>query len=873
MSTRIPSPEEVFGFPMGSETNIARWDRIVEYFTVLATRSNAIQVINLGPSTGGHPFLLVIISAPENLAHLEQLKRVNAQIADPRGVSEAEVPALIAAGKAVICQSMSLHATEIGGTQMAPELAYDLLTRRDEETRRILANVVFLMVPCFNPDGQIMVADWYRRWLGSEYEGVRLPWLYHTYAGHDNNRDAFMTNLVESRYMAQILFREWHPQAYLDHHHMGSYGARLYIPPYCEPIRPHADPLIWREIAWYGAHMAYKLEEAGKTGILNNAQYAGWGHFGFHWIGNYHNIASMLTESANAKLATPLYIHAAQLTGQKGSTLRGFAHYKAQTNFPHPWPGGWWRLRDIVEQQKIAAWALLDMAARNKETVLRNAYLKAQRQTARGLKGSPKAYAIPPSQHDPLTATKLVEQLLVQGLEVHRARQAFTVDGVQYPQGTYVVFLAQPKSGLIRNLLGRTLYPDDAWSREADNTPRRPYDTATDTIAEFMGVRVDLIERAVEGAFEVVSMPVKPSGAVIGASTRGYLFDGRLNDSFAAANILLQHGFTVQRTDSSVQTNMDWFPPGSFMAPVDAAAVLRDLARDRGLIFYGIPKAVDVAAHAVTQPRIALYQRFHGGNIDEGWTRLLLEQFHFPYTTVQDDAVKEGRLAERFDVFILPDDPTPLITGEKLGEYYEKRLDGQVPPKDPPEYRSGIGKEGVDNLIAFVEAGGTLIAFNEACELAVERLGLRVRNVLKDIKPQDFFCPGSTVRADVQTTHPLAYGMPERALILFRNSPAFDVIPSEANEAYELVVTYPDRGLLESGWLIGEEKIAGKAAMIAAKKGRGRILLIGFRVQHRAQTHGTFKLLFNGLLLSRHHDDIGTLDAPTTGHASPVTEP
>jgi hypothetical protein len=849
MSVRISSPEEFFGFQLGSEGNIARWDRIVEYFNVLATQSDAIQVVNMGPSTEGHPFLLVIISSSENLANLVQLKKMNAQISDPRGVSEEKMEALIAEGKAVICQSMSLHASEIGGTQMAPELAYELLTRRDEEARRILENVVFLMIPCFNPDGQIMVTDWYTKWLGTEYEGGRLPWLYHKYAGHDNNRDAFMTSLVESQYMAKIMFREWHPQAYVDHHHMGSYGARLYIPPYCEPIRPHADPLIWRELSWYGAHMAYKLEEAGKTGILNNAQFAGWGHFGFHWIGNFHNIASMLTESANAKLATPLYIHSTQLSGQNGSTLRGFAEYKPQTNFPHPWSGGWWRLRDVVEQQKIAAWSLLDMAARNKETVLRNAYLKGKRQTERGAEGTPKAYAIPLSQHDPLTAAKLVEHLLGQGIEVKRALQSFTVDGLRYPRGTYVIFLAQPKSGLIKNLLGRTLYPDDAWSREADNTPRRPYDTATDTIAEFMGVRVDSIESRFEGKFEVVTKPEKPAGTVVGRSTTGYVFDGRLNDSFKAANILLSKGVTVRRIDEALQVDDHWFPPGSFISSADAENVLKEIAREQGITFYALEKGVDVAVHEVKQPRIAMYQRFYGGNMDEGWTRLLLEQFSFPYTTVKDDEVKKGGLSEQYDVFILPDDAAPLITGEKLDEYYEKRFKGRrVLPKDPPEYRSGIGKDGVENLKKFVEEGGTLIAFNEASQLALETFELRVNNVLKDVKPKEFFCPGSMLKAEIDSSHRLAFGMPEKALVLFMNGPAFNIVPSESNEDYEIVVTYPERDLLESGWLIGEEKLAKKAAMIAAKKGRGTIILIGFRVQHRVQTHGTFKLLFNSLL-------------------------
>jgi hypothetical protein len=325
---------------------------------------------------------------------------------------------------------MSLHASEIGGTQMAPELAYDLLRRDDEETRAILDNVVFLMVPCFNPDGQHMVTDWYNQTLGTDHEGSTMPWLYHKYCGHDNNRDAFYLNLPESAYLAKLMFREWYPQAYQDHHHMGSYGARLYVAPYCDPIHPNGDPLIWREHAWYGAHMAYKLEEAGKAGILNAAQYAGWAHMGFHWLTIYHNIAGMLTESASARLATPLYIHPGQLEGAHGRTMPAYA---AQTNFPHPWPGGWWRLRDIVEQQKISAWALLDIAAKFKETVLHNAYQKAIRQTERGAAGEVRSYIIPSEQHDSLTARKLIKILLDQGITVKATPAPVKIAGTMEP--------------------------------------------------------------------------------------------------------------------------------------------------------------------------------------------------------------------------------------------------------------------------------------------------------------------------------------------------------------------------------------------------------------------------------------------------------
>ena len=411
---KVTSPLEHFGFEMGAERKLARWDKIVQYFSNLQTESDRIRVIEMGKSTEGNPFLLAIISSPGNLDNLEHLRHVNLKLTDPRGLDNDTVNSLIAEGKAVICQSMSLHATEIGRTQMAPELAYDLLTRQDEEATRVLDNVIFLMVPCFNPDGEIMVTDWYNKWLGTEFEGCNLPWLYQKYTGHDNNRDAYALNMPESRHMAKILFRDWKPQAYQDHHHMGSDGARLYVAPYCEPIHPHVDPLIWREHSWYGAHMAYKLEEAGKTGILNDAMFPAWGHLGFHWITNYHNIAGMLTESASAKLATPLYVHPSQLTGAGMFSPKTFPKYEAQTNFPHPWPGGWWKLRDIVEQQKISSWALLDLAARHRETVLRNAYLKATRQTERGANDKVKAYAIRPDQHDPLTVCKLVQALLNQ---------------------------------------------------------------------------------------------------------------------------------------------------------------------------------------------------------------------------------------------------------------------------------------------------------------------------------------------------------------------------------------------------------------------------------------------------------------------------
>ena len=796
----------------------------------------------MGPSTEGNPFLLCIISSPENLSKLERLREVNLKISDPRGMSEEEAEEYISEGKAVICQSMSLHATEIGGTQMAPELAYDLLTKYDDETKRILDNVVFLMVPCFNPDGQIMVTDWYDKWLGTEYEGVGLPWLYHKYGGHDNNRDAFQTNMVESRYVASILFREWVPQAYVDHHHMGSYGARFYIPPYTEPFRPLADPLVYREHAWYGAHMAYRLEEAGKTGIIGGGStFPAWGHFGWHRITNHHNISGMLTESANAKLATPLYIHRSQLKGNHFS----FPEYESQVNFPHPWPGGFWRLREIVEQKKIVAWATLDLAARYRETVLRNAYLKAKRQTERGALGSPKAYVVPRSQHDPLTAAKMIGKLLDQGVEIHMAVEAFEANSVVYPAGSYVVSLAQPKYWLIKSLLGRTFYPDNPWTREGDGTPRRPKDKSTDTMAEFMGVRVDPVDCPIEAELERISEPVLPDGRLLGESGLGYALDCRLNDSFKAVNRLLGLGAEVRRTKAPVDCGDARLPPGSFIVGGLGGEALERVAREMHVTLHPVTGDVGETTK-VSPPKIGLYQRYYGGNSDEGWTRLVLEQFDFPYRTLMDDDVKKGSLLDDLDVVILPNDHEAMITGENLREWALNR--GRVLPDFPPEYVSGIGEEGVERLKEFVKDGGTLVCLNQSCEFAIKSFELKMTNALEGVPPREFFCPGSTLRAHVDSCSPLGHGMPEDSLIFFWDSPAFEILPSGDNDKYDVVVSYGERDILESGWLIGEEKLKRKAAMVVAQYGEGRVILIGFRPQHRAQTHGTYKLVFNSLL-------------------------
>lgn len=824
----IPTPEEFFGHEMGADRQLAGWDRLVAYYDTLGALSDRLIVENVGTSTLGRPFLVIYASSPENLARLDEIQRMNAILQDPRGRSQVEIERAIEESKVVFLQAYALHSTEVAGSQSAAEVMYHFASRDDDVMTEILDETVSILVPGMNPDGVDIVTDWYDQWVGTEYEATGLPELYHHYIGHDNNRDAFMQNTVESQYVATLLFRDWIPQAFIDHHQMGAYTARISLPPYAEPIRPEADPLVWREMAWYGAQMAYKMDEEELEGAIGAAIYSGWGHFGFHWITPFHNIAGMLTESASARLATPLYVHPDQLNGS-----RQFPEYEEQTTFPSVWEGGWWHVRDIVDRQVVATFSPLELAAKNRETVLRNAYNKAVRQTRRGANGDVRAFVIPAEQHDPLTMQKMVNKLLLQGVTVERATREFTHEGRVYDTGSYVVSMEQPKRGVIRWLLGKTYYPDNHYTRDRDGNPIRPYDMTTDNISEFMGVEVHPAGSAVVADLSIVRDLIDPSG-VVTAGASGFVMDGRLNDAFEAANRLMAGGAPVSRA----RMDGDGFSQGDFIVGAGAdMALVRDVAEATGVDLTALGTDPGSAAYPLTPQRIGLFQRFYGGNMDEGWTRLLLEDFSFDYTTIRDDEILRGDLHQRWDVIVLPNDSHRMM------------VDGGNAEATPPAYRSGFGDAGVAALEQFVENGGLLVTMSQAGELVHAEMDLPVRNAIDGVWGNDFWAPGATLRVDVDTSSPFTWGMPRRALAAFlANGQVYETQSGAESSNVRRLVTYPHRDILESGWLLGEETIADKAAVVAVDKGEGTVLMLGFRVQHRAQTHGTYKLLFNALM-------------------------
>ena len=841
----LPSPEKFFGHAMGADRKLVGWDKLLDYYRTLAKASNRVRLVEVGKSSEGRTEIALFISSPANLAKLDALRAINAKIADPRGLSEAEINRLVAEGRAVTLQSFALHSSEVAAAQTAAEFVYDSLSRNDEEAQRILDNVISIVFPSINPDGTQMIADWYMKHVGTPNEASGLPWLYQKYAGHDNNRDGFALNLPESQNLAKVMYREWMPQAYMDHHQMGSSNARISIPPYAEPLRPDGDPLVWREMLWFGGEMATKLEAANRTGVISGAIYSGWGHMGFHWITPFHNIAGMLAESASARLATPMFLHPDQLRGGP----RNLPEYEPQVNMPSLWPGGWWGVRDIVTNQKIVAWSIVDLAARNRETLLRNMVLKGQRQTERGANGPVKAWVIPVEQHDVSSARKLVNMFLDSGVDVHQAKAQFVTGGRVYGAGSWVISMAQPKQALVRWMLGETHYPDNSYTRDKEDNPIAPYDMSTDTFGEFMGVRSDAVGEKVSADLVKLTAKLALTGSVPAGASAGYVLDGRRNDSYKAVNLLLDKGVSVRRASAASADGA--VRPGDFLVGAgDVAAV----ATQSGADFMALKAPVSSGAYDLKKPRIAMFQRYGGGNMDEGWTRLMFEQFSVPYKTIMDAELKAGNLNASYDVVILPADSVAQMTGERPpagagGGRGGGGGFGGGADNTPAEFRSGFGADGVKALQDFVQKGGTLLTFAQAGDLPITRFGLPLRNVVAGLPSKTFWCPGSTLKTRFANDRPLAYGMPSEGLSLFMpGSQVYEVTSTESSQDVEVLSSYVDRAVLQSGWLLGEDVIAKKANAVAVKHGQGRVVLIGFRPQHRDQTHGTFKMVFNALL-------------------------
>lgn len=824
----LPTPHEHFGFPPGQDRTLARWPQIVGYFEKLAAASGRIKVETLGETTEGRPFISGVITSEANMARLEELREIHCRLADPRGLDPAEADRLAAAGKAVVMISCSIHASEVGGTQVSPEIAYELCSGDDEVTQQVLDNVIFVFVPCLNPDGLEIVADYYESTLGKPWEGGQLPWLYHRYTGHDNNRDWFMLTQVENQMAIEKVQNVWHPMIVFDMHQMWYNGFRFFLPPYIDPFDTNVDPLMQHETTLVGSAMIMDLLAAGKYGVTHSIIFDCFSPSRAYQ--HYHGGIRILSEAASCKVATPVEVKFSEMgAGRDGSDpkVASLAH-------PIPWPGGTWRLRDIMDYDKIAAWACLKHAARYRDMWVGN----FRKISENGLQLSkPFAYVVPPGQRDPVTAYEMLATLSKGMVEIHKATAPFTADGVAYPAGSYVVLMAQPYGRYAKTLLERQVYPD--LRLYPGGPPKPPYDITAHTLPLQMDVRCAEIVGAFTAELELVTELRAPVAEAPGAvralaAGHGYLICPGMNASLRAVLALLARDVEVYRTcepagpEGNESVGTFYLPPQEGLGEI-----LEQMAQDYGIrVSEADPDQLEDSTMLLLRlPRLGMY-RSYAATADEGWTRFIFDDYGMPYTSLEDADIKEGgrSLSERFDTIILP------------GQSAEQISRGLAPGSAAPRYTGGLGELGRAALRDFVDNGGTLICLGPACDWAVESLGLRARNVLKGLRPEEFYLPGSMLRALLDTTHPVAYGMPQEAVVLHVGSPAYEVLEGD------VVGRYAPSNVLQSGWILGEKHIQDRACIADIPYGRGTVVLLGPRVQFRAQTRGAYKLLFNAVL-------------------------
>ena len=847
------SPEQFLGFRVGSDNKLARWDKIVEYMRLAASSSDRVRIRELGKSTNDNPFVLLEISAPDTLKDLDRYKQLERKLYFQGGApTDAERDEIFRQGKLVLLVTCSIHATEIGATQMSMELVHRLATDNSPEVKKILDNVIFLLVPSLNPDGEILVTDWFNQNLGTPYENSPIPWLYHPYVGHDNNRDMYMFTQKESRLTAKLLWSDWFPAVWLDEHQMGSNGARIFVMPATDPINPNVHPLIYRWNGILGQSQAAALEAAGKEGIIYNATYTNFWEGAMAWSGWWHNQIGLLTEVASARVAAPLDQQRAtpgRAAGEgRGDGGRGAGRgafgggsgpmpaptdVNPRTEYPRPWLGGRWTLRDIVDYELIATMGLLETAADRREALVRQIYEVNRATVDTGSKSDPAAILIPvAAQHDPNEAAHLVEKLQMGGVDVYRATDAFQADERSYPAGTFVIPMAQVFARYAKDMLEKQTYPEVR--RGPNAPPEPPYDVTAWSLGMLLGVEPVFVRAPLAENVKLQKLEGAPKrdGEIVGNGAR-FVFDYRGPDAARAINALLKAGARValDRARDGDAASARVLVSG---AP---RKQLETLATDVGLRI-GAAEAGASASWPIKAPRIGMYQPWTGGNMDEGWTRWVLEQYGFQSKPLHNADVRAGKLREQFDAIILPDQNARQI------------MEGAAGATIRPEYRGGIGDEGMSALRAFVGDGGTLIALGAASDLAIENFPLPIRNVKQGLSRDQHFAPGTILRVQVDPSHPIGYGMPAETYGFYNNSPFFTLTEGFVTQRATVVARYPNTNVVASGWLKGEELMAGRAAVVSIDMNPGRIVLFGLRPQHRAQTHATFPLLFNALYLS-----------------------
>jgi hypothetical protein len=908
---RITSPKEYFGFNLGDDYCLANYRQLAGYWARLEKESSRLKVVCIGATEEGRPQLMGVVTSPANHRELARYQDIARRLARVEGVAEAEAKALSAEGKAVVWIDGGLHASETLCPQMLIETLYQFVSADDAETQRILDDVIILFVHA-NPDGNDLVSDWYMRDPDPNKRSLAgLPRLYQKYIGHDNNRDFYASTQAETKNMNRVMYHEWLPQIVYNHHQSGPAGTVLFCPPFRDPFNYNIDPLVVSGIDAVGAAMMHRFLAENKPGATSRsgARYSTWWNGGLRTTCYFHNMIGLLTETVgsptpmqipfNPSLQLPRADYLAPIEPQTWH-LRQSVEYSVTANravldyasrhrqklLYNIWLMG----KNAIERGSRDHWTITPKiveaakAARGGDSAAKGQAAKAsgadqfRRHFRDPEKRDPRGYVIPSDQPDFLTATKFVNALLDTGVRVHRARSEFQVAGKTYPAGSYVVKCSQPFRAHVLDMFEPQDHPSDFAYSGAP--PTAPYDIAGWTLAYQMAVQFDRILDGCDGPFEEVfgPLPSPPGRLVDAAGAAGFLLDPRMNDSFRAVNRLLAAGHEVRRLRAAFSAGGKEFAPGSFYIPSTSSTppLLERIAFDLGTPFVGVQVSPGSETVTIKPVRVGLWDRY-GGSMPSGWTRWLLERFEFPFQVVFPPELDKGDLREKFDVLIFVDGAIPSLNAStERGRGQSGATGGDQPPAEDRTSAASenisieyLGRRGsvtatktVPQLKQFLESGGTILTIGTSTNLA-QHLSLPLTNHLvatdKDGKEQPlarekFYVPGSLLRVHVDSSNPLAWGMSETADVMFSASPTYRLRSEmleegeSSNGSVQKIAWFDSTSPLRSGWAWGQEHLAGGIAIAEAEVGSGRLVLFGPQILFRAQPHGTFKFLFNGIV-------------------------
>jgi hypothetical protein len=853
---RVQSPKEFLGHEIGEDHWLCNYQDLLRWFRAVEKQSDRVKVVEIGKSGYGQPMVMAVITSPANHARMAELRDIDRRLAHATDADAAVARELSEKGRATVWIDAGLHATECIAGQNILELVWQMSSRDDAEVRRILDEVVLLACPV-NPDGLDLVADTY---MATGKMGI--PVLYQRYCGHDNNRDFYAVNTAESQAVSRVHYTDWCPQIVYNHHQTAPPGTIIYTPPFRDPHNYNMDPMVLRGIEIVAAHMHQRFAFEQKPGVVARSlgPYSGWWNGGLRTTNYFHNVIGILTETFGHPDPTPI--------------KPSFDRRLSVGDHPEAVPEQIWHARQTIDYLQTANFAILDYASRYRRELLQGIWRMGRNSIERGSRDcwtvTPKiveaakhredgesafkdpllrdarTYLMRPDRGDFGAAVRLVRDLQKSGVEALRATRDFEWQGVRHPAGTLAIKTAQAYRPHVIDLFEPQWHPDDF----KDGKPVPPYDAAGWTLAMQFDVAFERSFDDVPGPWErMTDLAERAPATLVNGGGTSLSIDPRDSDAVLVVNQLLQKGEEIWRA-----------PSGAFLlsGPVAEAAALRQGVR----VTSGQPGHAGRRLH---QPRVGLFDVF-GGNMPTGWDLWVLRQYGFPVQQVWGARVAQGDLRRDFDVLLFH---TGLPGGRDLQRAAQQRETtpdlGKLAAALPPfEDWSNLAdrsvrltaENSVDQLKQFVEQGGTLIALGGECDKVIHHWNLPVKigawvkgedGQERRTKREEFYIPESVVGIDVDTAHPLAAGMSAHCGAMFdSNRPIFEVTDPEAG--IEVVASYRRYDTLMSGWAIGEEHLAGKAAVLSVKVGKGRICLYGADVTYRGQPVGTFKLLFNAIL-------------------------